>query len=375
MRGSNAKNVVAFPGAANTLNLTETTSQPNEGELFGAIDLGTNSCRMLIARPEGREFQVLDAFSKPVYLGKGLDNSGRLSHGSIERTIGALQVCAKKLRQHDVKNSRMVATACCRQAINGRDFIKRVRQETGLKLEIIKPEEEARLAVIGCAAHLKQGVDQVVVIDIGGGSTELVWLDLAAVAPSDRRRALMELRSNLRKPRQHNSDSCVKVVDWISVPFGVATLRDQFSDVEGDKDRYAMMSWYFEEYIAQFGPVLNTWTDDFLKSFQIIGTSGTVTTIASTHMRMPRYQRDKVDGFSMSAHQVEAEIDRYLQLGPMGRAKEPCIGAGRKEFIMSGSAILQAILRVWPTQTLTIADRGLREGLLYSQMAKAGYLV
>ncbi|GHA40756.1 exopolyphosphatase [Amylibacter ulvae] len=361
--------VIAFPNVGN-----QTAGVAQETELFGALDLGTNSCRMLIAHPRGEHFEVVDAFSKPVYLGAGLEKTGKLSAKAIHRTMDALHVCAKKLRHHNVQNARLIATASCRQASNGRDFVKRVFRQTGLRLEIIKPEEEARLAAIGCAAHLRRSTEQVLVIDIGGGSTELVWLDLADVEPKMRRAAMMGLRTNLKKPRTGTPFDGVKVVDWISVPFGVTTLRDQFSDVDGDKDRYAMMSWYFEEYIAQFGPVMESNEQDFLQNFQIIGTSGTVTTIASTHLRLPRYDRDLVDGQAMSAMQVDAEVDRYLHMGPKGRESEPCIGRNRKDLIMSGAAILQAILRVWSTDTLTIADRGLREGLLYSQMVKAGHL-
>ena len=163
------------------------------------------------------------------------------------------------------------------------------------------------------------------------------------------------------------------VVDWISVPFGVTTLKEQYSDVEEDKAAYAMMSWSFEEYISHFGP---SQSDDLkiLPNFQIIGTSGTITTIAATKLGLQRYDRQKVDGYEMTSAEVGLEIDRYLTGGPEWRAKNPCIGDSRKDFIMSGAAILRSILRVWPTNTLTVADRGLREGILYSQMVKQGFL-
>ncbi len=369
MANSAASKVVAFPD-----NGKKSIPRRKKAELFGALDLGTNSCRMLIARPNGDHFDVVDAFSKPVYLGTGLEKTGRLSSASIKRTIDALHVCAKKLSKHGVQKSRLIATASCRQARNGTDFVRRVERETGLTLEIVKPEEEARLAVIGCAAHLKPETEQVLVVDIGGGSTELIWLDLVDVPAHLRRTALMEMRSNLKKSHSGKPTSALKVVDWISVPFGVTTLLDQFSDVTGDKDQFAMMSWYFEEYIAQFGPMGDDDAPEVLPNFQIIGTSGTVTTIASTHLRLKRYDRSAVDGFDMTSAEVEAEIERYLKLGPKGREKEPSIGSSRRSMVMSGSAILQAILRVWPTNTLTIADRGLREGLLYTQMVKSGYL-
>jgi exopolyphosphatase/guanosine-5'-triphosphate,3'-diphosphate pyrophosphatase len=342
--------------------------------LFGALDLGTNSCRMLIARPVGQEFEVVDAFSKTVYLGKNLETTGRLSNASMRRTISALHVCQNKLRRNEVKNFRLVATAACRQAINGRDFVKRARKEARIKLEIIKPAEEARLAVVGSASHIRASTEQVLVVDIGGGSTELVWLDLTGVRPEDRRGAMMRIPGELKRPKEVDGFAGVKVVDWISVPLGVTTLKDQFNDVTEDKAAYAMMSWYFEEHIAQFGPVNDNYTSEFLPNFQIIGTSGTITTIAATQMGLQRYDRKRVDGYQMSSATVESEIERYLAGGPEWRAQNPCIGDGRKELIMSGAAILQSILSVWPTELLTVADRGLREGILYSQMVKQGYL-
>lgn len=347
---------------------------PEKAPLFGALDLGTNSCRMLIARPRKNDFEVVDAFSKTVYLGKGMDTTGRLSNAAMRRTISALHVCQKKLRQHNVKYSRLVATAACRQAVNGRDFIKRARREAHIKLEVIKPAEEARLAVVGSVGHLKSMTEQVLVVDIGGGSTELVWLDLTNVKPENRRNSIMRLQSNLMHTKKFDAATGVKVVDWVSVPFGVSTLKEQFSDVQEDKAAYAMMSWYFEEYITHFGPSNSNSLANILPNFQIIGTSGTITTIAATHLGLIRYDRQKVDGYEMTSDQVEAEIDRYLVGGPVWRADNPCIGASRKDLIMSGAAILRSILRVWPTNTLTVADRGLREGILYSQMVKQGYL-
>jgi len=333
---------------------------PEKAPLFGALDLGTNSCRMLIARPVGREFEVVDAFSKTVYLGKGLDQSGRLSNSAMRRTISALHVCKNKLRRNEVENFRLVATAACRQATNGNDFVRRAQKEAGLKLEIIKPAEEARLAVVGSASHVKASTEQVLVVDIGGGSTELVWLDLTGVRPEDRRGAMLRIPGELKRPKEVDGFAGIKVVDWISVPFGVTTLKDQFDDVEGDKAAYAMMSWYFEEHITQFGPMLANNASEILPNFQIIGTSGTITTIAATQMGLPRYDRKRVDGYEMTSAQVEAEIDRYLAGGPDWRAKNSCIGDSRKELIMSGAAILQSILSVWPTELLTVADRGLK---------------
>jgi exopolyphosphatase/guanosine-5'-triphosphate,3'-diphosphate pyrophosphatase len=211
--------------------------------------------------------------------------------------------------------------------------------------------------------------EQLLVVDIGGGSTELVWIDLSSVPRRDRPAAIMRLRTGFQ-----GDDSpfpAAKVVDWISVPLGVATLRDQFSDVENDAARFALMSWYFEENLADFAPY-NSEQDR--AGFQIIGTSGTVTTVAASHLGLKRYDRTKVDGLRMTSDQIDKVIRSYLELGPQGRRQDPRIGEDRQALIMSGAAILQALLRCWPTDRLSVADRGLREGLLYSQMSADGVL-
>jgi exopolyphosphatase/guanosine-5'-triphosphate,3'-diphosphate pyrophosphatase len=342
---------------------------PNPTELYAALDLGTNSCRMLIAQPKGSQFHVVDSFSKSVQLGAGLERTGRLSRNSMHRTIQALRVCQQKLKHHRVKHMRLVATEACRRAKNAKDFIAQVKRETGLRLDIIDPEEEARLAVISCAPLVSMKTEQLLVVDIGGGSTELVWIDLTSVPAWDRPRAIMRLHSGF-----HTQDSpfpAAKVVDWISVPLGVATLRDLFNDVDDDAARYALMSCHFEEKLSNFSPYRD---EQSREGFQIIGTSGTVTTVAASHLGLKRYDRTKVDGLRMTSDQIDLVIRKYLELGPQGRKMDPRIGNDRQALIMSGSAILQALLRIWPTDRLSVADRGLREGLLYAQMSVNGVL-
>ncbi|MCV6824267.1 MULTISPECIES: Ppx/GppA phosphatase family protein [Halocynthiibacter] len=342
---------------------------PPSGGLYAALDLGTNSCRMLIARPKGAQFEVVDSFSKPVQLGAGLEASGRLSRSSITRTVQAMRICQKKLRRHKVKNMRLVATEACRRATNGRDLIARVKRETGLKLEIIPAQEEARLAVISCAPLVSKQTEQLLIVDIGGGSTELVWLDVSHLDKHERMAAIMQVKQGFRLGEAPETQA--RIVDWISVPLGVATLRDQFMDVTDDGARFALMSWFFEEKLANFSPYDG---DHVRDGFQIIGTSGTVTTVAASHLGLRRYDRNKVDGLRMSSDEIDAVIQDYLHLGPEGRRVDPRIGRDRQALIMSGAAILQALLRVWPTDKLSVADRGLREGLLYALMSADGVL-
>jgi exopolyphosphatase/guanosine-5'-triphosphate,3'-diphosphate pyrophosphatase len=325
---------------------------------------------MLIAQPKGNQFHVVDSFSKSVRLGAGLETSGRLSRGSMIRASQALKICQKKLEKHEVTRMRLVATEACRRARNASDFIGLIERETGLAIEIIEPEEEARLAVISCAPLVSTRTEQLLVVDIGGGSTELVWIDLSRVPRHDRPRAIMRLHAGF-KPADNSPFPAARVVDWISVPLGVATLREQFDDVKDDAARFALMSWFFEENLADFSPYAS---EQAREGFQIIGTSGTVTTVAASHLGLRRYDRNKVDGLRMTSDQIDKVIRDYLAMGPEGRRTDPRIGRDRHTLIMSGAAILQALLRIWPTDRLSVADRGLREGLLYAQMSADGVL-
>jgi exopolyphosphatase/guanosine-5'-triphosphate,3'-diphosphate pyrophosphatase len=339
----------------------------SQSELYAALDLGTNSCRMLIATPEAGRFRVVDAFAKSVRLGSGLERTGHLSRGAIARTLAALEVCADKLARYRVANVRLVATEACRRARNGHHFLARAARETGLRLEVIRPEEEARLAVISCAPLVSPSAAQVLVFDIGGGSTELVWLDLSEIAPEGRAQAILNLEMNGKA-----APDAARIVDFISVPLGVATLHERYADVVDDSARFALMSWFFEEQIAGFKPYLESLVGDDPEAFQMIGTSGTVTTVGAAHLGLKRYDRRKVDGMRLSARAIEEVIARFLRLGPEGRRSDIGLGRDRSELIMSGVAILQTLLRIWPTESMRVADRGLREGMLFAMMSADG---
>src|SRR3954463_11654804 len=167
---------------------------------YGAIDLGTNNCRLLIARPTEGGFTVIDAFSRIVRLGEGLSRSGELSADAMDRAVVALSVCAEKLRRRNVSLSRSVATEACRRAKNGEEFAERVHTETGIVLDIIEPAEEARLAVLGCHKLLEPGDGPALIFDIGGGSTELVLVD--------------------------QEDGTPRIRAWWSAPWGVVSLTE-----------------------------------------------------------------------------------------------------------------------------------------------------
>lgn len=327
-----AKGVSAAPVAPRR------TARPASRESYAAIDLGTNNCRLLIAKPAADGFVVVDAFSRIVRLGEGLTISGALSDAAIDRAIAALTVCADKLRKRHVTLARSVATEACRRAVNGRQFIERVYRETGIALDIISAQEEARLAVLGCHALLEPGDGPALIFDIGGGSTELVLVDSRGPAP--------------------------RIVDWLSAPWGVVSLTEsaplQGHDKAARQAAYAAMRARVTESFAPFAARLPMRA----KGKRLLGTSGTVTTLASVHLDLPKYNRQMIDGLIVPSAAMRAIAGR-LSLMPLDdRRAMPSIGAERADLVVAGCAILEGILDIWPAERLGIADRGIREGIL-----------
>ncbi|WP_246449110.1 Ppx/GppA phosphatase family protein [Sphingomonas sabuli] len=322
---------------------------PGHRHTYGALDLGTNNCRLLIARPNDGSFTVIDAFSRIVRLGDGLSQTGRLSDDAMDRAVGALSICADKLRRRNVSLARSVATEACRRAANGRKFIERVRDETGIVLEIIEPGEEARLAMLGCHKLLEPGDGPALIFDIGGGSTELVLIDQV--------------------------DGTPKIRSWWSAPWGVVSLTESEGReaLEGE-DRvraYRRMRERVRRSFDQFEAMLPGDRD----GIRLLGTSGTVTTLASVHLALPSYDRRAVDGLHVPIDAMRSVSTMIAEMTFSERAALPCIGADRADLVVAGCAILEAIIEIWPATKLGVADRGIREGILRSLMAKDGYLL
>ncbi|WDF74054.1 Ppx/GppA phosphatase family protein [Novosphingobium sp. KACC 22771] len=324
------------------------------GQSYAAIDLGTNNCRLLIARPAGDSFVVVDAFSRVVRLGEGLAQTGRLSDAAMERAMGALRICADKLRRRGVALARSVATEACRRATNGPEFIERVRRETGIALDIISAREEARLAVLGCHILIEPGPGPALVFDIGGGSTELVLIE-------------------------HQDDAEVPLIrDFVSIPYGVVSLtescRAEIDSPQDRAERYAEMRALvddgFAAFAARIAPLRAGLADDHLVHdggpLRLLGTSGTVTTLASVHLDLPHYDRSAVDGCIVPAASMRAISRRLSSLSVAGRREVACIGRERADLVVAGCAILESILDLWPAARLGVADRGIREGILRS---------
>ena len=318
---------------------------PHPRQAYAALDLGTNNCRLLIARPSGGDFTVIDAFSRVVKLGEDLAMTGRLSDAAMDRTLSALSICADKLRRRNVYLARSVATEACRRAANGAAFIERVRQETGIALDIISAQEEARLAVLGCHILLEQGDGPAVIFDIGGGSTELVLLEKGGAVP--------------------------RIVDWLSVPWGVVSLTDTVRKSHGQEapraDRYAEMRRVVSESFAPFAERIAVAAQH--SDIRLLGTSGTVTTLASLHLELPHYDRKAVDGLIVPSDSMREISTRLATMSRDERSDLPCIGQDRSELVVAGCAILESILDIWPAEKLGVADRGIREGILRSLMA------
>ena len=322
-----------------------------DAPLYAALDLGTNNCRLLIAQPtRPGQFRVVDAFSRIVRLGEGLAASGKLSDEAMDRSVEALKICAAKLRNRNIRRARLIATEACRAAENGEAFLERVREETGLDREIINRETEARLAVSGCSSLVGREAKSVVLFDIGGGSSEI---------------AVIRIGDN-RSSRLANH-----ITHWTSLPVGVVTLSERHGGRDVTPESFAGMVSEVEGMLANFdcpGDVVRVAPEDF----HLIGTSGTVTTLAGVHLDLPRYDRRRVDGVWLSDDEVTAMQARLLSWDFSARAANPCIGPDRADLVLAGCAILEAIRKRWPSRRMRVADRGLREGLLTDMMADDG---
>ncbi len=324
------------------------------GHVYAALDLGTNNCRLLIARPAREGFRIIDAFSRIVRLGEGLTQTGRLGQAAIDRTLAALEICRTKMENRGVTRVRLIATEACRMAVNGPEFIARVRDEVGLSLEVVDRETEAHLAASGCAALADDQAHGVVLFDIGGGSSEIVWLS--------------------RPGRQvqgvdPNGDAAMRerVRMWASLQLGVVTIAERFGGIDVTAELYERMVEHVSGELAAF--VDRAATEHRCERFHLLGTSGTVTTIAGVHLGLLRYDRRQVDGLWMNDVEVSEAIGRLQAMTYADRVANGCIGPERADLVLAGCAIFDAIRRAFPSDRIRIADRGLREGILMQMMS------
>ena len=320
----------------------------HDAATYAALDLGTNNCRLLVARPTADGFRVVDAFSRIIRLGEGVAACGRISEAAIMRAVDALLVCRQKMRSRGVGRARLIATAACRAAENGEEFRSRVAKEAGLELEIIDSATEARLAATGCTELFDPAASGIILFDIGGGSSELVRLK----------------RSHPGRCGPPTPD----IVSWASLPVGVVTLAERYGGETVSREIYQAM---VEEVAALVDRFAAEDCHD-LDSFHMLGTSGTVTTIAGVFLELPRYDRRRVDGCWLVDDQVTEVVERLMAMSYDERVANPCIGSERADLVLAGCAILEAIRRAFPCRRLRVADRGLREGMLVEMMRADG---
>ncbi|WP_454629317.1 Ppx/GppA phosphatase family protein [Bradyrhizobium cenepequi] len=319
-----------------------------EGGVYAALDLGTNNCRLLIACPTGDGFRVVDSFSRIIRLGEGISATGSISDAAIERAIAALSICSDKIRYRKARRLRLIATEACRAAANADSFRARVAAETGIKLEVIDRETEATLAVIGCSPLLDRRGRGAILFDIGGGSTELVRIERDSAMP--------------------DAAPCIK--SWMSIPLGVVSLAEQFGGRDVTKELYARMVAEVAQYVAPFAAEHGT----DLRDMHMLGTSGTVTTLAGVFLNLPRYDRRRIDGIWMNDADVTATIQKLLGMSYEERINSSCISIERADLVLAGCAILDAVRNAFPLPRLRVADRGLREGMLVEMMREDGAL-
>ena len=316
--------------------------------VYAALDLGTNNCRLLIACPNGDSFRVVDSFSRIIRLGEGISSTGSISEAAIERAIAALSICSDKIRYRKARRLRLIATEACRAAANAESFRDKVAKETGIRLEVIDRETEAALAVIGCSPLLDPKGRGAILFDIGGGSTELVRIE--------------------RDPTQENAAPRIKA--WMSIPLGVVTIAERFGGKDVTPESYARMVAEVAQHVAPFAAEHAA----DLRDMHLLGTSGTVTTLAGVFLNLSRYDRRRIDGVWMSSSEVTAVIQRLLGMTYQERANNNCISVERADLVLAGCAILDAIRDSFPLPRLRVADRGLREGMLVEMMREDGAL-
>jgi exopolyphosphatase/guanosine-5'-triphosphate,3'-diphosphate pyrophosphatase len=316
--------------------------------VYAALDLGTNNCRLLIACPTGEGFRVVDSFSRIIRLGEGISATGCISDAAIERAVAALSICRDKIASRKAKRLRLIATEACRAASNAEGFRDRVAAETGIRLEVIDRETEAALAMLGCSPLLDQSGRGAILFDIGGGSTELVRIE--------------------RDPQQQNAVPRIRA--WMSIPLGVVTLAEHFGGRDVTAQCYALMVQEVAKHVAPFAAEHGA----DLRDMHLLGTSGTVTTLAGVHLNLPRYDRRRIDGIWMNDADVTATIARLLGMSYQERASNHCISVERADLVLAGCAILDAIRHAFPLPRLRVADRGLREGMLVEMMREDGAL-
>ncbi|NKB21854.1 MAG: Ppx/GppA family phosphatase [Alphaproteobacteria bacterium] len=307
--------------------------------MIAALDLGTNNCRLLVAHPRPDGFKVIDGFSRIVRLGEGVAGSGNLSNAAMDRTLEALKMCAERIVRRDVTHGRYIATEACRQADNGEEFLERIEKEIGIRLETIPSREEAELTLTGCLPLLNPNIPYALTFDVGGGSAEVLWVKLRAEGPPE-------------------------MLGWISLPCGVVTMTERYGNPDISSENYTKMIYDIRQLLKSFDDEFGISSAMKRGEVQMLGTAGTVTTIAGVQMGLNRYNRSAVDGSWLDFDAVHSVSSNLVNASFDERASYACVGRNRAELVVAGCGVLEAICKTWPAGRLRVADRGVREGIL-----------
>ena len=327
----------------------QSANRSSRSPIYGALDLGTNNCRLLLASRARQGFRILDAFSRIVRLGEGVNKSGVMTDEAMDRTIEALKVCAEKIKRRGVTHMRSVATEACRLAENSNEFVNRVWDETGIAIDVITAEEEARLAVIGCQGVFDKAAKKVIVFDIGGGSTEITAIERV-------------------------EGGKYRLIDWASIPFGVVRLSESIEGGARNMDDYKNVISDINAHLGEFSKDLGLSKDIDAGHVQLVGSSGTVTTLAAIHIGLDVYDRKQVDGLSLNSNDIRDLSRDIAKMDYQERINVGCIGEERADLVVGGCAIFEGLLSLWPTEKVYIADRGIREGVLRSLMEPSPFV-
>lgn len=317
-----------------------------DGKILGALDLGTSNCRLLISKTEKNKLVELERFSRIVRLGEGLGLRGNLTDIAMQRTISVLKICADKFSRYNLDGQRCVATEACRRAENREELVRRAKDEAGINLEIISTEEEAELAFTSCLNLVDPDAQNVLLTDIGGGSTEIIWAELQEGKPI--------------------------IKKSFSAKIGVMSLSDL---LDNQFFRYGT----YQEIVAYttkvFSPIKESLYEETSKSkkTQYICTSGTITALAALHLDLQRYNRSLIDGISISRQEIEQVKRKLLHMNQAERENLPCVGRERGDLMIPGCAILEAIYSCWNIDKFVVADRGVRDGVIASLARKYGF--
>lgn len=306
---------------------------------FAAIDLGSRNCRTIVGcQSKAGAFEYIETYSKSVSLADGVAASKKLSRKSMDRTIEALAFCSKVLSRYAGLTYLAVATDAMRRAENASVFIKRVKRELGLIISIITPQEEAYYAALGCIEVLSLETEIFVVFDIGGGSSEIALC-------------------------RQKSDKDIELIDSLSIPYGVINLLESKDHLtfSGYSNLVQKISDLSRDFLNQYATTL-----DFVNNFQCIGTSGTTTTVAALNMNLRFYDREKINDSILQFSEILKTVHYVQSLSEDERKLHPYISQSNEDLVLGGLTILEGIVRGLPASTITVTDRGVRDGVVYA---------